>query len=125
MLKIFGNQLSWDWDDRFETVLAEFSATDKKSVHDIIKTYMGDIWNGGNSGDAPEVIKMIIDYFGGLNPGQQLFSSDPNQDGLFLCAWWPWGNGKTISIRIGVFADSLSNDDNQKLSMLFKGWFGV
>ena len=35
--------------------------------------------------------------------GQLLLTSAPSDGVGIYCAWWPWGNGKTISIRLGVF----------------------
>lgn len=120
-----GNRLSWKWDDRFETVLAEFKSSDAELIRDILSTHMDVSWNVDNAGTAPEVIQMVVDYFGGLQPGQVLLTSDPARDDLMLCAWWPWSNGKTISVRLAVFADSLSDDDNNALTHLFKRWFRV
>ncbi len=120
-----GETLTWKWDERFETVLAEFSVTDKEKIRQILTSHMGETWKTDNADKAPKVVQMVINYFGGLSPGQTLLTSDPNQDGLLLCAWWPWGNGKTISIRLAVFADSLGDEDNEKLTQLFRGWFGI
>jgi len=125
LAKTLGETLTWKWDDRFETVLAEFSVNDKEKIHQILTSHMGETWKTENAGMAPKVVQMVINYFGGLNPGQTLLTSDPNQDGLLLCAWWPWGNGKTISIRLAVFADSLGDEDNETLTQLFRGWFGI
>ncbi|MFH2091823.1 MAG: hypothetical protein ABIJ31_05615 [Pseudomonadota bacterium] len=123
--KAFENHLIWKWDDRFETVLAEFDAGNQDSIIAIIKTHMGDIWDGGNFQKAPEIIKIVIKFFGGLHPGQELFTTQTDRDDLLLCAWWPWSNGKTISIRLGVFARSLSDEKNKELTQMFKGWFGL
>jgi hypothetical protein len=125
LISDFGKRLTWKWDDRFETVLAEFSVTDKQIIYPLITRHMGEIWALDQGACPPKVVQMIIDYFGGLTPGQTLFTSDPNQDGLLLCAWWPWGNGKTISIRLGVFADSLSDPDNEELTQRFRSWFDI
>jgi len=125
IIETLGEKLTWKWDERFETVLAEFSVTDKETVHQTIASHMDNIWGIDNGEGSPKVVQMIIDYFGGLNPGQTLFTSDPHKDGLLLCAWWPWGNGKTISIRLGVFADALTDQDNEKLTERFRGWFGI
>ncbi len=125
LIDTLGKTLTWKWDDRFETVLAEFSVTKKEKIHPALTRHMGEIWAVDQGRHPPKVVQMIIDYFGGLNPGQTLFTSDPNLDGLLLCAWWPWGNGKTISIRLGVFADTLSDQDNEELTRLFRGWFGI
>ena len=117
--------LTWKWDERFETILAEFPVTDKEKIHIGLTRHMGEIWVRDQGNRPPKVVQIIIDYFGGLNPGQTLFTSDPDQEGLLLCAWWPWGNGKTISIRLGVFADALSDEDNQELTQRFRGWFDI
>jgi hypothetical protein len=125
LISTLGKTLTWKWDDRFETVLAEFSVTDKEKIHMGLTRHMGKIWAHDQDASPPRIVQTIIDYFGGLNPGQTLLTSDPNQEGLLLCAWWPWGNGKTISIRLGVFADSLSDPDNEELTRRFRGWFGI
>lgn len=125
IIKTLGSQLQWKWDERFETVLAEFSVKDTETVKQKLSNQMDIVWEPGNTASAPELIHIIIDYFGGLNPGQQLFTSDPDIDGILLCAWWPWGNGETISIRLAVFADSLSDEENDELTRIFRGWFGV
>jgi hypothetical protein len=125
LVNTLGKKLTWKWDERLETVLAEFSVTDKESIHQILAGHMGKTWEPDNAGSVPGVVQMVIDYFGGLNPGQTLLTSDPDQDGLLLCAWWPWGNDTTISIRLAVFADSLSDGDNEELTRAFRGWFGI
>ena len=67
LVKAFENQVSWKWDDRFETALAEFSVSDKESVHRIIKAHTGFVWDNRNLIDAPETIQVIINCFDGLN----------------------------------------------------------
>ncbi|MCP4721309.1 MAG: hypothetical protein GY860_17785, partial [Desulfobacteraceae bacterium] len=89
LAKTLGETLTFKWDNRFETVLAEFSVKDKDKIRQILASHMGETWKTDNADKAPEVVQMVINYFGGLNPGQTLLTSDPNQDGLLLCAWWP------------------------------------
>ena len=125
LIDLLGDTLTWKWDDRFETVLAEFDISQKGAVQSLLVKEMHKVWQPDNTGQAPELIHILINYFGGLNPGQQLFTSDPDIDGLLLCAWWPWGNGQTISIRLAVFADSLSDEQNEELTRIFRTWFKV
>jgi hypothetical protein len=125
LVEAFDNLLSWKWDDRFETVLAQFSTQEKESVYRIIKTQMGFKWDTDNVNKAPKLVKMIIDSFGGLEKEQLFFTSDLDNGEFLFCAFWPWGDGKTVSLRLGVFADSLSDDDNKELTRLFKNWFSV
>ncbi len=125
IIKILEGQLSWKWDERFGTALAEFSTSDEKSIRTAMKTHLGDVWADDNSETAPESIQTIIHYFGGLNPGQKLFASTPDKNDIILCAWWPWGNGQSISIRLGVFCESFSDEDNEKLTQMFKCWLNL
>ena len=125
IIDILGEQLTWKWDDRFETVLAEFDVKDTEIIRKKLSRQMDIVWDQENTNQAPDLIHIIIDYFGGLLPEQQLFTSDPNIDGILLCAWWPWKNGQTISIRLAVFADSLSDEQNDELTRIFRSWFGV
>jgi len=125
IINALGEKMVWKWDDRFDTVLAEFNVKDTEKIKEQLAGQMDIVWDRDNKGDAPEVIHVIIDHFGGLNPDQQLFTSDPDIDGILLCAWWPWGNKETVSIRLAVFADSLSDDENGELTRIFRNWFGV
>lgn len=125
LVKAFEGKLAWKWDDRFNTALAEFDVNDQKDILKIIETHMGDIWDGGNFQKAPEIIQLVIKFFGGLHPGQELYTTNPERDDLLLCAWWPWGNGQTISIRLGIFGQTLTSEENFELTLLFKDWFNL
>lgn len=125
LIDTLGDTLTWKWDDRFETILAEFDVNQRETIQSLLSKEMDIVWHPEDTSRAPELVHILINYFGGLNPGQQLFTSNPDIDGILLCAWWPWGNGKTISIRLAVFADSLSDEENEELTRIFKTWFKV
>ena len=121
----FQEELSWKWDSRLETVLAEFGVDNKDMVHEILERHLSITWDISNIDTAPETVQMISSYLGGLWPGQLLFTSDPNRDAFLFCAWWPWGNGTTISIRIAPsFKDGVNTAKAEQIK-LFKSWFGV
>jgi hypothetical protein len=121
----FQGVLSWKWDDRFEVVLAEFGVDNKESIRAILESYLSFVWDSSNIGNAPDIASMINNYLGGLKSGQLLFTSDPNQAVFIFGAWWPWGNGETISIRIGSFDKLLSESERAELSKHLQGWFGI
>ncbi len=125
IIQAFGEKMTWKWDKRFETILAEFSVSEMETVKELLLSQMDIVWNQDNAPQAPDLIQIILDYFGGLNSDQQLFTSDPEIDGILLCAWWPWGDSKTISIRLAVFADSLDDEENDELTRIFRNWFNV
>jgi len=117
--------LSWKWDSRLEAVWAEFGADQKDEIRAILERFLPMPWDSSNIGKAPVIVRTINGHLGGLRPGQQLFTSDPKGDAFVFCAWWPWGDGKTISIRIAPFCKNLSDSDKAEKIQLLKGWFGI
>lgn len=121
----FQGILSWQWDSRFGAVLAEFGAGKKESIRGILERSLSITWESSNIDIAPEIVREINSHFGGLRAGQVLFTTDPNREPLIFCAWWPWGDGKTISIRIGSPFQKLSDSERAEKIQLFKKWFGI
>ena len=121
----FRGVLSWKWDDRFQTVLAEFKVDNKTLVHNALERRLDRIWDSSNIEKAPESVQTISSAFGGIMPGQLLFTSDPDGDALVFCAWWPWGNGETISIRLAPFYQKPSGSDGTEETQRLKECFGI
>jgi len=98
---------SWNWDNRFEAFLAEFSADKGDEFRAILERDFSKVWNSSNIREAPDIVQICNNNFGGLQSGQLLFTTDPSQD-VFVCgAWWPWGDGETISLRIVLYTKEL------------------
>jgi len=91
---------SWKWDHRFEAFLAEFSADNGYELRAILERDFSKVWDSLNIREAPDIVKMCNNNFGGLRSGQLLFTTDPSQNVFVFGAWWPWGDGETISLRI-------------------------
>ncbi len=117
--------LSWQWDGRFETVLAEFGVDNKENVRAILERCLSMTWDNSNIATAPDSVRRINVRVGTLRSGQFLFTSDPNRDAFVFGAWWPWGNGETISLRVAPSYKKLSDSETAAKIQLFKGWFGV
>ena len=125
LLRAFQGVLEWKWDSRFEAVLAEFRVDHKDRVRAILERYLSITWDSSNIGNAPAIVRTINIHLGNLRSGQLLFTSDPNRDVFIFCAWWPWGDGETISIRIAPFYKKLSDSEKAEKIQLFKGWFRI
>jgi len=125
LLRGFQGVLSWKWDSRFETILAEFGVDKKDSIRAILERYLKTTWDSSNIDNAPDIVRLINRQLGGLKSRQLLFTSDPNRDAFIFCAWWPWGDGKTISIRIAPSYKELLDSEKAEKIQLFKGWFGI
>jgi hypothetical protein len=125
LVSAFKDVLSWQWDNRFGAVLAEFGVNNKDSIRAILERYLGNTWDSSNIGSAPDAIQKINSHLGKLRSGQLLFTSDPKQEAFIYCAWWPWGNGQTISIRIAPYYKELSDSDKAEKTQQLKDWFGI
>ncbi len=125
LMSAFQGVLSWEWENRFEAVLAKISVDKKDSVREILERYFIHVWDKANIDKASDTLQPVITQLGGLMSGQLLFTSDPNQDAFIFCAWWPWGDGKTISIRVAPSYEKLLDSEKTKQTQLFKDWFGI
>jgi len=121
----FQGVLSWKWDDRFQTVLAEFNIDNQAHIHEVLIRRLDRIWDSSTIETAPEAVRTIIDAFGGIMPGQLLLTSDPDRDAFVFCAWWPWGNGETISIRLAPYFQKPPDSDSNGQVLQLKEWFGI
>ncbi|MFH1623813.1 MAG: hypothetical protein ABID54_01490 [Pseudomonadota bacterium] len=121
----FQGMLSWRWDSRFEAVLAEFGGDVKDRVRETLERYLSFTWHSANIEQSPDAVRMINSHLGGLRIGQLFFTSDPNQDVFVFGSWWPWGDGKTISIRVALSYDKLSESERVEFINLLKHWFGI
>ena len=117
--------LEWSWEGRFGAALAQFTAADTDKVIGLIRPHFVSMWDSSIIAEAGPRITDFCAQLGGLRSGQLLFASDPDQDILLFGAWWPWGNGQTISIRIIPAAKNLEESDKQAFTEQFKAWFGM
>ena len=107
---------SWKWDHRFEAFLTEFSADNGDEFRAILERDFSHVWDSSNIREALDIVQMCNNDFGGLRPGQLLFTTDPSQD-VFVCgAWWPWGDGETISLRIASPVKILQHEKRSDFS---------
>jgi hypothetical protein len=125
LLSEFQGMLSWKWDSRFAAALAEFDVADKDRIREILERYLKFTWDSSNIKKAHSSVMKVNSSLGNLMSGQMLFTSDPNGDAYIYCAWWPWGNGMTISIRIAPCYNKLPDSDKAEKIKQFKGCFGI
>lgn len=121
----FQNVLTWQWDSRFEAVLAEFNVANKDSIRAILDRYLKNTWDSSNINKAPRTVKKVNINLGKLRTGQMLFTSDTTRTAYIYSAWWPWGSGTKISIRIAPCYKRLPDPEKAEKIEQFKGWFGI
>ncbi len=94
--------VTWNWDDRFQAVLSEFSAESEDEVIAVLEKYFDSCWDEETINYAPGKVRSVAKGLGEVREGQRLYCSDPGQDALLLGAYWPWQNGKKVSLRMLV-----------------------
>ena len=125
LFNAFEGVLSWKWDSRFEAVLAEFDVANKNRVRAILDRCFGSTWDSSIIDRAPLCVKEVSTYLGNLRSEQVLFTSDTTRAAYIYCAWWPWGNGKTISIRIAPYYKALPDPEKVEKIKHFESLFGI
>lgn len=94
--------LDWKWDDRFESLVSEFTMESQKEVVAILEKHLKLKWNDKSIKKAPKTIKANSQRFGSLRKGQLIFTTDPESSTHIIAAWWPWGDGQSVSIRVAT-----------------------
>jgi hypothetical protein len=93
----------WSWDPRFKCVTSSFG----KEIADRARAAMAGVldgeWSPDSINQAADEIRTLAARFGGVRQGQLLFTGEVVGGRMHLFAlWWPWGDGATISLRVGV-----------------------
>lgn len=117
--------LSWKWDSRFGTALAEFPIDNERKVRELLGSHLGGSWDSSSINKASDTLQMIAGRLGGLRVGQMLFAPDSNKDDFVFGVWWPWGNGSTVSVRVAPYDKRLTGAEIANLVTSFKGWFDL
>ncbi|HNR87975.1 MAG TPA: hypothetical protein PKM65_06515 [Spirochaetota bacterium] len=93
----------WQWDDRFEVGLASFDTSSREAMLAALRERFPLAIEAQTLKAAPKDIQKIIKDVFDLKAGQLVFAAEQESDAMLLAAWWPWGDGQTTSLRIGVY----------------------
>lgn len=112
--------LSWTWDGRLYCALAQLDLSQSDPVAQILEKHFGAPWTSRNLNEADTLISKFSTNLGGLRPEQRLYTSTTSRSPVICCAWWPWGNGKTISVRVMPTAQDFSEPQMTRLIDAFR-----
>jgi hypothetical protein len=113
----------WSWDARFGRVLLTFPREDKQ-VPAVLKQAMPSLWSSSNVSTAPARVQAIAEE-SGLDPGQNLLHFEAPDGAILFAAVWPWGNGKTVSVRLGFSVPDLDDTAFAACEAQLQRWFGL
>jgi hypothetical protein len=112
---------AWSWDHRFKCATSSLAGEPALAAKAVLLGAVPAQWDAGSFARAPEQVRALAERCGEIRAGQALLTADPVAGMTLFAMWWPWGDGSTISIRIGV-ADC---DRSKELYPLMRSLFGI
>jgi hypothetical protein len=92
----------WTWDTRLTCISSSFSAQFEAKARAALANLLRDEFTPASLAKAPQRLRDVAEKSGGLRTGQLLFSGGPFGYTTAFGLWWPWGDGETISLRVGL-----------------------
>jgi len=115
--------LNWDWDSRFGAVVTSFSKEDEDAVFSLLKKHFDEEYDNNGISEAEKDVQKLATSFGGVRAGQKLFIRKDDDTFIVFGAYWPWGNGSTVSLRIGIKVSDNITATDLELARMVKNWF--
>jgi hypothetical protein len=110
----------WSWDSRMTCITSTFTTEFETKARAAIAEAMPNEWMSNAVAKAPAFLREYVDRYGGLRPGQVLFSSGALGGSLVAFGlWWPWGDQNTVSVRVGFADVDPGRESYQRLREIF------
>jgi hypothetical protein len=87
---------------RVQCVASTFDAEFAREARTLVQQLLPDIWTDRTLASAGAPYIEIARRTGDLRAGQLIFGTAPLGRLIPYGLWWPWENGQTISLRIGL-----------------------
>jgi hypothetical protein len=108
----------WSWDSRQSCVSSSFSAELEANARAAAKALATE-WTASTIQKATPVLRELAERSGGLRSGQRILTSAPVGSAFIYGLWWPWGDGMTTSMRIGLGGPDATQEAFQRLRDVF------
>jgi hypothetical protein len=111
----------WSWDARLSCVSSSFSSELDSKARAAAMTVLPKDWTHTTISAAPPPVREIAERTGGLRAGQAILSAASIGTGAAFAygLWWPWGDGMTTSLRIGLGGTHATQEAFQRLRDVF------
>jgi hypothetical protein len=112
---------TWNYDRRLKCVASSISLPVAPAAEAAIALAMPLFWNGESLASAPTSARSTAEACGGLRASQRMYWGP---DGLgegcgAFGLWWPWADGVTISLRIGLHDVDIPKERYPRLRDVF------
>jgi hypothetical protein len=109
----------WSWDKRLSCVTSSFSAELDAKARAAAAIALPIEWTSTTIQRAAAPLRDLAERAGGLRPGQFLLVSNSLDAAYGYGLWWPWGDGMTTSMRVGLGGPHATQDALQRLRDVF------
>jgi hypothetical protein len=111
----------WSYDRRLKCVASSIPLTRETDARVAMADALPTSFTAESVQAAPAGVKALIEKCGGLRASQLLFWGGEQMDetpGAFGL-WWPWGDGTTVSLRIGLHDVDIPKERYPRLRDVF------
>ena len=92
----------WGYDRRFKCVMSTITILQQTEARAACADALPLVFDATSMATAPAGARALAEQYGGVRSGQLLlWGGDEGAPGAFGL-WWPWGDGKSVSLRIGL-----------------------
>ena len=109
----------WSWDGRLQCVSSSFAAELEPKARAATASALPSEFTSTTLSRAAAPFRDLAERTGGLRAGQMLLVSAPVGHSFAYGLWWPWGDGMTTSLRIGLGGPDATSDALQGLRDAF------
>jgi len=92
----------WSWDNRINTIASTFRSDNAPQAKSAIAPLLPFEYNSVSINTASAAVRELSKLHGGIRSGQILYIAPLAGGAHGFGLWWPWEEGSTISMRIGV-----------------------
>jgi len=109
----------WTYDRRLKCVASSIPLSGEAAARAAFADVLPGVWSSATLPGAPAAIRTFSETCGGVRASQELlWGGEADGPGAFGL-WWPWGDGTTVTLRIGLHGVDLPKQRYPRLRDLF------
>jgi hypothetical protein len=109
----------WSWDSRFVALASTFTVPYEAQARKAAGDALPAEYTSTTLSNAPPELRDLAARTGGLRSGQLLLAGGPIGGITAFGLWWPWGDGETISMRVGLLDIDMAREPWRRLRDIF------
>ncbi|HVZ74727.1 MAG TPA: hypothetical protein VHJ20_20230 [Polyangia bacterium] len=109
----------WTYDRRLKCVASSIPMNLESAARAAMAELLPTSFSAQTLASAPEGVRKLAEGCGGVRSSQLLFwGGEAGAPGAFGL-WWPWGDGTTVSLRVGLHDVDLPKERYPRLRDIF------